>query len=404
MGILARQSAGLSLVLAWASACGGARQAPQVDSGAGNDATVAADAPVSADAGSDAEVDTGVDAAMDVPSPPPPIILDVLVGARIGSDNSTGWPMTGRATGDLDWQQGPFANVKLVVDLDTTCYPFEKWTANPPPAGQNYPADCDAFDRNFSAFIDDGPGASQAAPFEVMHAITPFGGPEHLEIDLTDLANALPGKHRLRVELTSYSDTAGQSTGSNNGWTVSAHVEVTLGDAPRRVLAAIPLYAGHVEMGDAPPLVSFDAPAGTVSGRLEYRTSGHGQGAMETDCIGPAEEFCNRHHSVVIDGAQAEDVNPYRIDCASLCTIQHHPPFGPFRTGLDYCLQNPLGLPASVRASRANWCPGSMTPPYSWSDIPALAVPGPHTFSFQVSRIGAGGLWMVSAIYYAYGS
>jgi hypothetical protein len=402
MGIPSRERAGLSLIVVLASACGGAGQAPRVDSGTGDDAPVVAEA--GSDAETDAAIDAGIDAAVDLPVAPPPVVIDVLAGARIGSENSTGWPMTGRALGEFDWQQGPFAAVRLVVDLDTTCYPFEKWTANAPPAGQNYPADCDAFDRNFSAFIDDGPGASQAQAFEVMHAITPFGGPEQLEIDLTDLANARPGKHRLRVELTSYSDTAGQSTGSNNGWTVSARVELTPGAAPRRVLAAIPLYAGQVQMGDAPPLVSFEAPAGTVGGRLEYRTSGHGQGAMDVDCIGPAEEFCNRRHSVLIDGAQAKDINPYRIDCASLCTLQHHAPFGPFRTGLDYCAQNPLGLPSSVRASRANWCPGSMTPPYSWPDIAALAVPGPHTFSFQVSRIGVGGFWMVSAIYYAYGS
>jgi len=396
----ARRPAALSLVVACA-ACGGASQAPPVDAGTGSDALVVSDVPVVSDAGAD----SAIDAAPDVPAPPPVVMIDVLARARVGSENSTGWPMTGSASGDVDWQQGPFANVTLIVDLDTTCYPFEMWTANPPPAGQNYPADGDAFDRNFNAFIDDGPGASRAVPFEVMHAITPFGGPEHLEIDVTDLANALPGKHRLRVELTSFSDAAGQITASNNGWTVSARVAVTPGAAPRRVLAAIPLYAGRVEMGGAPPTVSFEAPEGTVTGRLEYRTSGHGQGSMDDPaCAGPAEEFCSRHHSVLVDGAQVKDVNPYRIDCASLCTIQHHPPFGPFRTGLDYCAQNPLGLPASVRASRANWCPGSMTPPYSWTDIPALAAPGSHTFSFQVSEISAGGRWMVSAIYYAYGA
>jgi hypothetical protein len=332
------------------------------------------------------------------------LTIAVLTGARIGSENSTGWPNVGKVTADFDWKQGPFANVKLVVDLDTTCYPFEKWATNPPPAGQNVPADCDAFDRNFSAHIDDGAAAGRTVPFEVMHAITPFGGPAHHEIDLTDLANALPGKHRLRVDLVSFSDTAGQSTGSNNGWTVSARIEVTPGDAPRRVLAAIPLYAAEVKMGDAWPVVAFEVPAGTVSSRLEYRTSGHGQGTMGTGCIGPAEEFCDRHHSIVLDGAPALDIRPWRTDCAALCTLQHHAPFAQFVSGLDYCRQNPLGLPSSVRASRANWCPGSMTPPYSWLDLPGLAAPGPHTFSFQVSQILAGGSWMASAIYYAYGS
>ena len=74
---------------------------------------------------------------------------------------------------------------------------------DPPPAGQNWPADCDAFDRNFDFFIDDAPPGADGGgptPFEVIHAITPFGGPEHLEVDLTDLANGLPGKHGLRVD------------------------------------------------------------------------------------------------------------------------------------------------------------------------------------------------------------
>lgn len=370
----------VAVLLASGAGCGGSDQTPIArDAGDGSDAV-----------------------AVDATDPRLPFTIEALAHTRIGSENSTGWPNKGKVSADLDWKHGPFAAVKLVVDLDTTCYPFEAWAGNPPPSGQNVPADCDAFDRNFNAFIDDG--AAGAVPFEIMHAVTPFGGPEHLEIDLTDLANALPGKHRLQIDLTSYSDGAGQSTGSNNGWTVSARVEVTPGDPPRQLLAAIPLYVGQIERGDAWPVVSFDAPAGTVSGRLEYRTSGHGQGATGTGCIGPAEEFCDRHQTIRVDGAPALDIHPWRYDCASLCTLQHHDAFGPFVNGLDYCRENPLGLPSSVRASRANWCPGSMTPPYSWPDIPALATPGPHTFSFEVSEIVSGGTWMVSAIYYAYGS
>ena len=379
-----------TVLLSSGAGCGGSAQPPSIDGGPGGDAAAGTDAPAT-------------DAA-DASPLRSPFTIDALAKARIGSENSNGWPHVGKVYADVDWKQGPYAQVKLVVDLDTTCYPFETWAANPPPPGQNVPADCDAFDRNFSAFVDDGAAAASPVPFEIMHAITPFGGPAHHEIDITDLANALPGQHRLRVDLISYSDTTGRSTGSNNGWTVSARVEVTPGDAPRRVLAAIPLHAGAVKMGDAWPVVAFDAPDGTVGGRLEYRTSGHGQGAMGTGCIGPAEEFCDRHQTIFIDGAQTLDIHPWRYDCASLCTLEHHGPFGPFVNGLDYCQENPLGLPTSVRASRANWCPGSMTTPYSWPDIPALAVPGPHTFSFQVSEIIAGGTWMVSAIYYAYGS
>ena len=42
---------------------------------------------------------------------------------------------------------GAYAQATLIVDLASTCFPFESAAA--PPAGQNWPADCDAFDRNF---------------------------------------------------------------------------------------------------------------------------------------------------------------------------------------------------------------------------------------------------------------
>src|SRR5262249_30650439 len=142
--------------------------------------------------------------------PAPAFTIDALLDARIGSQNGTGWTYTGRAFADVDWKQGPFARVTLKVDLESACYPFEKWSADPPPVGQNWPADCDAFDRNVNVLFDDGGSAGgqdagAAPPFEVIHAITPFGGPEHLETDITSLANALPGKRRLRVDLVSHS-------------------------------------------------------------------------------------------------------------------------------------------------------------------------------------------------------
>jgi hypothetical protein len=43
-----------------------------------------------------------------------------------------------------------------------------------------------------------------------------------------------------------------------------------------------------------------------------------------------------------------------------------------------------------------------MTPPFIWDALPALAAPGPHTFSFQILNIAAGGSWQASAIYFAY--
>jgi hypothetical protein len=342
--------------------------------------------------------------ATDASSYPPPFSIAALDRIGIGSQGSTGWTVVGAARADAAWGQGPFARVGLALDLESACFPFEKWQADPPPTGQRWPADCDAFDRNLSVFVDDpsdGPAAPGAsAPFEVIHAITPFGGPEHIEVDLTDLANALPGTHRLRVDVGSNSDPQGLTTGSNGGWTVSVRIDVTPGPAPRAVLAAVPLAAARVSAGDPSPTAAWQVPAGAVGGRLEYRTSGHGQGARAPSCLGPAEEFCDRRHQIWIDGALAEDIEPYRHDCQTLCTPAHQ---GPADGGLDYCQENPCGDMTSVIAPRANWCPGGMTLPFVWEDLPALAIPGAHTAAFEIADIAAGGYWFVSATYYAYG-
>src|SRR5215831_9580036 len=341
-------------------------------------------------------VDAAAETVPDRPAEPQMITIVALDHVGIGSAGSTGWANVGSARADVDWGPGPFAQVNLIVDLESACYPFSKWSADPPPSGQSWPADCDAFDRNFNVFVAD---AGQT-PFEVIHAITPFGGPEHLEADLTDLANGLPGPHGLRVDIPSFADPQGAVTGSNGGWTVSARLELTTGPAPRPVLAAVPLYVCTVGAGDPPPVVAWEVPAGATGGRLEYRTSGHGQGAVAPRCVGPAEEFCDRRHLIAIDGVEVDNIEPYRQDCQSLCTVTHA---GPVDGGLDYCLENPCGAIASVQSPRANWCPGSMTPPFVWDALAALAAPGSHTFSFQILNIADGGSWMASAIYFAYG-
>ncbi len=65
-------------------------------------------------------------------------------------------------------------------------------------------------------------------------------------------------------------------------------------------------------------------------------------------------------------------------------------------------MENPCGSIASVKAPRANWCPGRMTEPFMW-DAGALHSAGAHTFSWHLSTLGTGGSWQLSAIYYAFG-
>ncbi len=139
-----------------------------------------------------------------------------------------------------------------------------------------------------------------------------------------------------------------------------------------------------------------------MSTRVEYRVTGHGGAAGSlTYCLGPADEFCRRVHHVYVDGTEIGRKVAWRTDCATLCTLADG---GPFGQG-PYCAENPCGAIGSVQASRANWCPGSVTPPFAWTlgANSAFGAPGPHALRFAIDGIDSGGVWRASAIVYAYG-
>ncbi|MGH7329356.1 MAG: peptide-N-glycosidase F-related protein, partial [Polyangiaceae bacterium] len=243
--------------------------------------------------------------------------------------------------------------------------------------------------------------ANPSAPgIELVRAITPFGGPEHIEQDVTDIFNFIgAGKRTFVVTIPTYSDAQGQVSGSNGGWNVSAHLEVTPGTPPRRVLAVQSLVYDSFDASKSGETISlpFTLPPGTTQTTIEYRVTGHG-GATDTtgDCIGPADEFCKRTHTLTVDGQPLGTFVPWRSDCAKLCTqTVNDAGVGPAGS---YCAQNPCGAISSVRAPRANWCPSSETPPFTFT--PDLA-PGDHTFAFSIATIV--GDWRVSASVIAYG-
>ena len=340
------------------------------------------------------------DAGVTTPTPlPAQQSITVFDAARISSDSSA--PNFQELSADLDLSGGPYLSATLVVDLLTTCVPFSSWADNPPPKGQNWPADCDAFDRNFEISLDGaepGDASADADPgLELVRAITPFGGPLHLERDLSNVANGLSGTHRIHARINTYSDPAGLSTGSAAGWNVSVKVELSRGAAPRHPLAIVPLFYGDLTSAD-PVSASFTVPAGTSDGFFEYRTTGHGQAAGDlTSCSGPAEEFCRRQHTLTLDGATLKTFTPWKT-CAASCTLAKTEG----DAGVDYCTENPCGAVASVKAPRANWCPGSESPPIT-IDAPELATAGPHQVSWQVSKIATGGSVRISLTYYAFG-
>lgn len=328
-----------------------------------------------------------VDAA-DAPSGPSAVTL--LDHVRVAGSNGG---KDQHAQAPLDLGAGPFAKVSLTVDLDTTCFPPERSKDDPPPAGQNYPTKCDAYDRRFEISLDPAKAAGDAPGIELAHAITPFGGPMHFEVDITDVVNGLPGKHTLEAYIDTWADPTGKQSGSDGGWFVSASVTAEAGPAPRDVRAVIPIYYDSQKVPDVAPM-KFTLPPETSQVRIEYRSTGHtlASGPTDPDCNGPPEEFCKRTHTISFDGKTVDEFVPYRDDCSSQCTVA-------MLNGRSYCMQNPFGALASVRAPRANWCPGTVSEPRV---LQAAMSGGEHNVSWHVSNIESGGIWRTSAVVFAY--
>ncbi len=330
------------------------------------------------------------------PEPAEPYTDVVFDETRISSDTAA--EDFQNIYADFDFHDGPFEEVLFIADLSTTCFPFEQWDDNPPPAGQNWPASCDAFDRNFEFTMDEPVADGDPPALEIVRAITPFGGPMHIEVDITDLANGKPGAHQLHAHITSWSDGAGLVSGSAGGWNISASIQATPGTPRDNMLAVVPLFNGNVTTESTPEEFTFELPDHTEDWRIEYRVTGHG-GASDSSfsCIGPAEEFCRRHHHAFMDGTEFDDFVPWRDDCELGCTTTSGGPFG------SYCAENPCGHPDSVRAPRANWCPGSVTPAIVWDEHDLDLEPGSHTINFVVDDMVPGGSWRTSVAFYASG-
>jgi hypothetical protein len=301
----------------------------------------------------------------------------------------------------MDFGTEPVARATLHIQLESPCFPFEGWKTQTTSPGHFWPDACDAFDRHFLISMDGedgGVGNGMAPGIELTRAITPFGGPLAFDTDVTDLVNGLPGEHTLRVEIPTYGDPEGKVTGSKGSWIVSASLSLEPGPAPREVLAVVPLVYSP-QTSATPEPFTFETPEGTTSARIEYRATGHGLGNGSLPaCIGPAEEFCRRTHTLSVDGAEVASFDPWRTDCATLCTLTQNDSGNGIK---QYCAENPCGAIASVRASRANWCPGSVTPPFVLDDA-SLAVPGEHQLSLEVDTLAEGGNWLISATFFAY--
>lgn len=338
-------------------------------------------------------VETTADSSTGVPVGEP---FTISVLERQWLTGTGGWD-TQHKDVEVDLGVGKFERVTLTIDLETSCFPFEKWEEDPPPDGHNWPAKCDAFDRTMG-FIFDPAGEGEPPGFEALRSITPFGGPQHAEADITNWANVHPGVHSLRSYINSWPDGAGQVSGSEGGWTLSVKLEVVPGVPPRDVVAAIPLYQGDVGADVGQTELAFTLPEATKKASIEYRVSGHG-GASDpsADCIGPAEEFCKRLHHLFVDGEELLAYEPWRMNCTELCTVMKH--VWPDDSSFNYCAENPCGSIGSVNAPRASWCPGDVVAPISG---PLKIGPGEHTVGFLVDGLYPGGIWTTSVVVYAF--
>jgi hypothetical protein len=322
--------------------------------------------------------------------------LVVFDAIRISSDPDAEYFQ--RATVPVDFGDEPVSSATLSVELESPCYPFDRWTDESIPDGHAWPRLCDAFDRSFLFSLDDPTRSSAPPGLELVRAITPFGGPLSFEVDLTDIVNGRPGLHDLSVDIQTYGDSEGLVSGAKGEWIVTARVELTYGAPPRAVLSVVPLFFGF-EQSATPDTIVFEVPRGTRSSRIEYRATGHGGGPRDLSCLGPAEEFCLRTHTLSVDGAVLSTLQPWRDDCELGCTLTS---YQSDTLSIDnYCAENPCGNVESVRAPRAGWCPGSITPPFVFED-PSLTEPGQHELSLAIDRVAEGGSWLLSGVYFAY--
>jgi hypothetical protein len=303
----------------------------------------------------------------------------------------------------IDLGEGPFAQVRLRVEIESPCYPLDKWEQSPPPPGHNFPVYCDRFDRFFNIAANppeasEG-GAGSGFAFELLRGATPYGGPLTVEQDITDWANAHPGEHVLRSYVSTSYDTEGKVSGARGGYFISASLEITKGPAPRRVLAMTQLWNGPIKADTGTLELPFTVPDGTRSASLHYLTSGHGTAPADAGCTGHADEFCKREHKLALDGTPLALLVPWRDDCGQTCTpIERIFPDGERYTA---CAENPQRAIANARYPRANWCPAERVEPIEL-EIPPDA--REHELQLGIAGIAGGNAnWPTSITFVAYG-
>ena len=169
-------------------------------------------------------------------------------------------------------------------------------------------------------------------------------------------------------------------SGSNGGWNVTrAHRRRCPAPAPRKVLAMIPLFDGAQTTRDRRRRrFTSRSPAGTKTRapRVPRHRARRRRRATPAASAPPRSSASARTR--LRRRRRARGRYPWRTDCAKLCT---HRALRRRRTAASTTASRTRAARSTAcRRSRANWCPGALTPPLTW-DAPALHEAGDHTFS-----------------------
>jgi hypothetical protein len=217
---------------------------------------------------------------------------------------------------------------------------------------------CDHWDRSGSIQLVLNPDAPEGEPrehLELLRHITPYKVQMCQFVDITPLAHLLTGTQTL----TSWIDTwVGPGHAQGEGWRVTAKFVFYSGvdagaDDVLNVWGRRSITVGEVEL-DAnvdsqiePVTVTIPETATQVLAHLT--TTGHSFGNTD-NCA----EFCQMRHDIIVNGAIAHSINPWRNDCA----------------------QNPVSPQYGTwEYPRNGWCPGASSVGHI-VDLTGLVTPG----------------------------
>jgi hypothetical protein len=267
-----------------------------------------------------------------------------------------------------------------------------------PPAGQNWPATCDPYDRLAQVTLGDALSLPDAGPVPLflVDAVTSFGGTATWNQDVTDYVGLLTGTHTYHLEIDTYADSTGMATGTASSHDATLTIVLTPGNPPHDVALAVPLLRQDITATTPSLSTTLTAPHGATSGRLDFFTSGHGANGPQMEC----DEFCEKVNDVSVDGTNLYAKSP-ESSCAANCNeVDAGQTFMCGGESFGYfCKQNPTSCPSSAVAPRSNWCPSQIIAPIPLA-LPTSALTGEHTFGVTV--VGVDGTWPVglSAVYY----